>query len=84
MLWSIKSVRTCPGTKVRHTVVYVMLRQRQQNRAFSADVVEERADGSLALEFGNLNSGTEIGVASGDCVGELDVHVLLTWATGRL
>lgn len=48
--WCIKSVGTRYRTKLQHDATCVVLRHRWQNRALSADVVEEGADGSLVLE----------------------------------
>lgn len=46
-------MRSCSGFKLHHDVKYVVLRHRRQNRGFSADLVDEEADGSLTFEIGN-------------------------------
>lgn len=46
-----------------------MLRYRRQNGVLSADVVDERTDGSLAPEIDSLIAMSGSGVVGGDCVG---------------
>lgn len=60
-----KRVWSYSGTKLQHDVTGVMLRLRQQNWALSAEIVDERADGSPELELGNWGALTHNGVLGG-------------------
>lgn len=53
---------------------------RQQNRVLSADVVEKWGNVSVELVLGHTSAMTDNGVVGSDCVGELYVDPLLTWA----
>lgn len=79
--WCVSSDCSCSGTKLQHDVPCVVIRGRRQNGALSVAVVEEVADGSLALEVDNLSAMTGSGVVGGECVGELYVDSLLVWST---
>lgn len=79
--WSIGCLRSCSGNRLQLDVNCVVLRHRPANGTFWADVIDEEANASLVFELGNWKSMTAGVVVSGDCVKELEVHLLLTWAT---
>lgn len=81
MHWSMKSVQSCLGTNLQHDVTCVMLRHRRQHEAFSVEVVDEGAFGSLALELRSWSALTGNGVVSCIFVLELGVDPSLTCAT---
>lgn len=81
LCWHMRSVQSCSGTKLQHNATCFMLSHRPKNWALSADIVEERADGLLALELGYLSAMTGTRVSGGECVMELDVDSSTTWAT---
>lgn len=60
---------SCSHTKWQHDVTFNVLRQKWQNRALSAFVVNEGTDESLALDLGSCRDMTSIGVVGCDCVG---------------
>lgn len=59
-----------------------VLRERWQNAALPADVVEEGSDGSPALESGNFSAMTSNPIVGGDCVRDVDLNPSLTWEAG--
>lgn len=73
--WCIWSMWSCSGTKLRTDVTCVVLSHRRQNGALCTGVVEKRANGSLALESGNLSAMTGNAVIRSDCIDELDVDL---------
>lgn len=59
--WCIWSAWSCSGTKLRHDVKYVGLRNRQPNGELSSCVIDEGADGSLELKLGKWGAMTSDG-----------------------
>lgn len=66
---------------LQHDATCAVLRQRRQNGTLSADIAEEGAHRSLALELSILSATIEKGVVGSDCVMELDVDLLTTVST---
>lgn len=81
MHWVKWSQRICSGTKLKRAVKCAGLRNRQKNGAFSEDGVQEEAHRSLAFNLGIWSAMPDRGIINDDRVRELDVDLLLTWAT---
>lgn len=81
MRFCTRGVRSCSDTKLQHDVTCAVLRQRRQNGALSAGVVDDRADGALGLRFGTWSALASDGVVGSSGVRELDVDLSLTCAT---
>lgn len=64
-----------------HGVRCVVLRHKRPNMAFSADVRDEAADGSVAFELTSWTVLTSKRFFDGDCVWRLNVDPPLTWTT---
>lgn len=64
---------SCSASRLQRDVMCLLFRHRRQNAAFSADVVDGKADVSLAFELGNRSAMTGTGVIDDDRVGERDV-----------
>lgn len=76
-----KSMRSCSPTWLQHDVPCVVVTEKQQNVALSPGVVEDRAEGSLAVELSSWTVMNGIGFFSGDFVGQLDVDAQFHLAT---
>lgn len=69
----MRSLRSSSGIELQRDFKFVVLIQRVQNGALSADVVDEEAYESIAFYLGNCSAMTERGLVGGDCVAEIDV-----------
>lgn len=56
LYWFKRGVQSCSGIKLHREVKFAVLRQRWQNVALAAEVVDDSAMGSLAFKFCNWSA----------------------------